>query len=217
MKISELSATTGISIATLKFYLREGLLPAGRLTSPNQADYHEVHVRRANLIRALREIAGLSISRIRSLTAALDGGETVYDVLGQAVDALGGESITSFTPAQLATAEELDRFLAAFGLPARPESLARQQLITAFTSVRELLFPGIPVGLLAPYAEAAISIATMEQQATPGLLELSPESTLEKAILGLALFEPIIIGLRRLAQEKLVHEALGIPIPQPAS
>ena len=38
MKISELSSRTGVSIPSLKFYLREGLLPQGQLSAPNQAD-----------------------------------------------------------------------------------------------------------------------------------------------------------------------------------
>ena len=209
MKMSALSEATGIAIPTLKYYLREGLLPQGRLSSPNQADYDDSHVRRANLIRALREVAGLSIASIRSIVAALEGGQPVYEVMGQAVDALGGETITSFTPAQQATAADIDRFLVALGLPNRPESLARHQLIAAFTSIRELLFPGMPVEMLMPYAQAAVQISRMERAATPELLNLAPELAIEKAILGLALFEPILTGFRRLAQEQLVHESLG--------
>ena len=37
MRIAELSQTTGVPVPTIKYYLREGLLPAGELTSPNQA------------------------------------------------------------------------------------------------------------------------------------------------------------------------------------
>jgi len=68
VKISELSDQTGVSIATLKFYLREGLLRPGTLTAPNQADYGEAHVRRARLVRALREVAHLSIAQIAAIT-----------------------------------------------------------------------------------------------------------------------------------------------------
>ncbi|MDX2026822.1 MerR family transcriptional regulator, partial [Microcella sp.] len=44
--MSELSATTGTPVPTLKFYLREGLLPAGERTSPNQSQYDDSHVER---------------------------------------------------------------------------------------------------------------------------------------------------------------------------
>jgi hypothetical protein len=41
MRISELSKASGVSIPTIKFYLREGLLPQGRLVAANQANYEE--------------------------------------------------------------------------------------------------------------------------------------------------------------------------------
>ncbi len=46
MRISELSRRSGVSIPTIKYYLRDGLLPAGRATAANQADYDEDHLRR---------------------------------------------------------------------------------------------------------------------------------------------------------------------------
>ena len=39
MRISELSARTGVPVATIKYYLREGLLPEGERTAPTQATY----------------------------------------------------------------------------------------------------------------------------------------------------------------------------------
>ena len=75
MKISELSSRTGVSIPSLKFYLREGLLPQGQLSAPNQADYSESHVRRAALIRALRDVAGLSIAKIKAPMLGNFGGD----------------------------------------------------------------------------------------------------------------------------------------------
>lgn len=39
MRISELSDVTGVSVATIKYYLREELVPPGERTAPNQADY----------------------------------------------------------------------------------------------------------------------------------------------------------------------------------
>jgi DNA-binding transcriptional MerR regulator len=44
MRISELSARSGISVPTIKFYLREGLLPPGSPRAVNQADYGEPHL-----------------------------------------------------------------------------------------------------------------------------------------------------------------------------
>ncbi|MGB4861917.1 MAG: MerR family transcriptional regulator [Tepidiformaceae bacterium] len=209
MKISELSAGTGVSIPTLKFYLREGLMPPGELRPPNRANYTDAHVRRAALIRALRDIAGLSIAKIKSIVDALEHGQEVFEVVGATIDSLGGEVIEEFSPAQESTAHEIDRFLESAGLPARPESLARHQIVAAFTAVREMLFPDMPAEFLQLYAEAALQITAIERAGTPGLFELEPEIAVEKAVLGIALFEPILVGLRRLAHEKYVAAELS--------
>ena len=216
MKISELSRQSGIPLPTLKFYLREGLLPPGTLTQPNQADYSESHLRRAELIRALREVAGLSIAKIRAVVDALEQGEATYEVMGQAVDALGGEAVSAFTLAQAQAATDIDTLLTELGLPIRDESLARHQIIAAFATVRTLLFPDVAAEFLMPYYLAAEKLARLEKAATPGLFELPPEQALEKAMLGLALFEPILVAFRRLAQERIVLEVLAPEASPPA-
>jgi DNA-binding transcriptional MerR regulator len=207
MKISELSARTGVSIPTLKFYLREGLLTPGELSAPNQADYGEAHIRRAALIRALRDVAGLSIARIRVIIDALDHGGELFDVMGDTVDSLGGDPIDVFTEARREAATDVDRLLGDLGLPRREESLARHQLIAALASIREMLFPGMPVEGLIPYAQAALQVAAMEQAATPGMFELEPDRAIEAAVLGLALFEPVLVAFRRLAHERAAEDA----------
>ncbi len=53
MRISELAARTGVPLATVKYYLREGLLMPGHATSATQAQYDDSHVRRLGLVRAL--------------------------------------------------------------------------------------------------------------------------------------------------------------------
>ena len=53
MKMSQLCETSGVSVPSIKFYLREGLLPAGERTSATQAEYGPEHVERLRLIRAL--------------------------------------------------------------------------------------------------------------------------------------------------------------------
>ncbi|MFC9487519.1 MerR family transcriptional regulator, partial [Streptomyces hydrogenans] len=83
MRIGELSRRTGVSVPTIKFYVREGLLPAGRLTSPNQAAYDETHVRRLRLIRALMDVGGLSVAAVREVITAVDDPERpVHALLG---------------------------------------------------------------------------------------------------------------------------------------
>src|SRR4051812_10865904 len=64
MRMAALSRASGVPVPTIKFYLREGLLPPGRRTSPNQSQYDEAHVRRLALIRSLTEIGGYSLATV---------------------------------------------------------------------------------------------------------------------------------------------------------
>lgn len=209
MKISELSARTGVSIATLKFYLREGLLQPGALTAPNQAEYGETHLRRTKLVRTLREVAHLSIAQIAAITGALDRGEDLYAVMGATVDSLGERQPGAPTPEQQQAAPEIDRLLAALDLPTRGESLARDQLITSLAAIRETLFPGFPVESLVLYARAAADIVDAEVRATPGMFDVEPELALDRSVLALTLFEPVLLAFRRLNHEKLAASRLA--------
>src|SRR5215207_6724902 len=71
VRISELSQRSGVAVATIKYYLREGLLPPGASTAPNQAQYDEQHLTHLHLIRALREGAGLSIATLARVFEAM--------------------------------------------------------------------------------------------------------------------------------------------------
>lgn len=72
MKMSELSRTSGVSTASVKYYLREGMLPAGQATGPRDADYDAGHVERLEIIRNLRDTAQLPIATIKRLLGAVD-------------------------------------------------------------------------------------------------------------------------------------------------
>ena len=72
MRISELSQRSGVSMASIKYYTREGLLPAGERTGYNQTDYSEQHLARLRLLRALIEAGGLTIAHARTVLTAAD-------------------------------------------------------------------------------------------------------------------------------------------------
>src|SRR5260370_27828727 len=85
MGIAEVSRDSGVPVPTIKYYVREGLLPPGELTSPNQAQYTDSHLRRLKLIRALCEVGGLSVAAMRHLLAAAGSPATSpHDALGKA-------------------------------------------------------------------------------------------------------------------------------------
>jgi DNA-binding transcriptional MerR regulator len=94
MRISELSSKTGVSIATIKFYLRENLLHDGVRTAATQAQYDESHVARLRLIGALLGPGGLSIAAAHRVIQAIDEPpESLHELLGIAAGAVAGPNL----------------------------------------------------------------------------------------------------------------------------
>ena len=65
MKIGELARRSGVPIATLKFYLREGLIAPARKSGRTMAWYHPSTVERIQSIRELQERQFLPLDVIR--------------------------------------------------------------------------------------------------------------------------------------------------------
>lgn len=72
MLLAELAKVSGTSAASIKYYRREGLLPAGQHVTATRQEYGQRHVERLQLIQVLREMVGAPIARIGRLTAILD-------------------------------------------------------------------------------------------------------------------------------------------------
>lgn len=89
--MAELSRRSGLSVPTIKYYLREGLLQPGRRTSVNQARYDDAHLERLRLIRALVKVAGLPLDKVREVVQAVSIESSVLDAMGVTQDALVGD------------------------------------------------------------------------------------------------------------------------------
>lgn len=74
MRMATLSKRSGIGVSTIKFYLREGLLPPGDRTQANQAQYDDGHLARLQLIRALSDVGRLSLAEIDTVLRVFDHG-----------------------------------------------------------------------------------------------------------------------------------------------
>ncbi|MCG2623660.1 MerR family transcriptional regulator [Arthrobacter sp. I2-34] len=72
MQLKELSSRSGVSGASIKFYLREGLLPPGSTAASPRADYGEGHLRRLELIKTLRKVVRLGLDQIKAVTAGIE-------------------------------------------------------------------------------------------------------------------------------------------------
>ncbi len=87
MRMSGLSAATGVPVATIKYYLREGLLHQGERTGATQALYDESHVARLRLIRALLTVGGLTVAAVRDVLQSLEH-DDVLEALATAQEGL---------------------------------------------------------------------------------------------------------------------------------
>ena len=69
MRMRELERASGVSRETIRFYIREGLLPEPDRTHRNSATYTDEHLARLLTIRRLKDERFLPLSVIRSLFA----------------------------------------------------------------------------------------------------------------------------------------------------
>ena len=97
MQLNELSQRSGVSTASIKYYLREGLLPAGEAIHATRAEYSATHLERLELIQALRQIVGLNIGQIRGLVKMADDGAPRLDLLAAVQRVV--LNLETFTPA----------------------------------------------------------------------------------------------------------------------
>ncbi|PYC78005.1 MerR family transcriptional regulator [Streptomyces tateyamensis] len=203
MRIGELSKRTGVPVPTIKFYLREGLLPHGRLTSHNQAQYGEEHLHRIKLVRAMTEVGKLSVAAAREVLEAVDEpGNGVHQVLGVAQSAItpqvAPEDSEVWQRAEARVAELVRRR----GWQVRPGIPAEQALVQLVVTFDELGQQDL-LTLLDDYAQAAEQLAKSELAAI-GRRD-GVDAMVEGAVLGTVLGDALIGAMRRLAQSDASH------------
>jgi DNA-binding transcriptional MerR regulator len=198
MRISELSRRSGVSTATIKYYLREGLLPPGRATAATQAEYGESHVRRLRLIRALIGVRGLSVSAAKDVLEAVSEHATDLHLLLGLVFGVWPASGAAKDEDGEADDSEVSALLAEMGWEVTEHNPARDVITQTLHTLRSL---GVDYDWhsLVPYARLAEKTATLDLDQLEG-----PDDPLEKAeraVLLTFLLEPALLALRRLAQE----------------
>lgn len=103
MKLNQLAATTGVSTATIKFWIREQIIHPGTLRNQTTAVYDDSHSHRIRLIRTLRERFDQPIAEIRRLTEMLDDQTVpivaVMDTCQHIAAGLGAVDVDSATDA----------------------------------------------------------------------------------------------------------------------
>ncbi len=215
MRISELSATSGVPLPTLKFYLREGLLAPGDPRTVNQAEYGEDHLRRLRLIRALTIVGRLRLREVHAVLAAIDDEQMpLHDLLGVAQYALvrvNEDGSNSPADERGITTGVVDRLVAKMGWDVNEAAPARRSLADAIVTLRELGWD-VSVDDLVRYARTVDDLAAEEVASVPE--HGSRGQIVEHLVIGTVLFEAILAALRHLAQEH--HSARRFAGPRKA-
>jgi DNA-binding transcriptional MerR regulator len=192
MRMAELSAESGVPVATVKYYLREGLLPAGRRIGPNQAQYSRGHLKRLRLVCALREIGGLSLAEVAEVLAVLDAGRESPVVLGVAQDG----RISGRPVADTARSWGLDRVRELLGDAVDAGEPAIANLVTVLATFHALDH-GAVAGRLAGYAALARAAAEVDAAL---IADVGPGARpAEAALITTLLGERLFAGLRHVA------------------
>jgi len=121
LKISELSERSGVPVATIRHYLREGLLPEPVKTSRNMAYYPPEFIDRIRLIKQLQEERFMPLKVIRELLErermpAEEAGSR-YDMPKEVLDRLGELEVLTpnedgYSPSDVRIIEAISRFRA---------------------------------------------------------------------------------------------------------
>ncbi|MFC9590342.1 MerR family transcriptional regulator [Streptomyces sp. NPDC056944] len=207
MRIGELSRTTGVSVPTIKFYVREGLLPAGELTSPNQASYGETHVRRLRLIRALLDVGGLSVAAVREVIVAVDDSDRpLHKVLGAAADRLVPRYDHESGAGMEEARKRVDELIAERGWRTFERSAAAEALATALAALEEAGHGGF-TEVLGAYADAAERVARADLEYVAH--HVAREEVVESVVVGTVLGDAIFSALRRIAHADASDRVFG--------
>jgi DNA-binding transcriptional MerR regulator len=206
--MTELSERSGVPIPTIRYYLREGLLPPGNLTSPNQATYDDAHVHRLTLIRALVEVGEMPIAAVGRLFSHLQEKDAdEYVTLGLTQYAL----VRTAAPESALDDQEaadIQELLDRLGWQVNQHHPARATLASAVRTLRRLGQEDV-LGLLEEYAAAAHDLAESEVGVVleRNGLDSRAEAVVTIGVLG----DAALAALRRLAEEDVMTRALKEP------
>ncbi|MEU9105962.1 MerR family transcriptional regulator [Streptomyces xanthophaeus] len=228
MRLAELSERSGVSTATIKYYLRAGLLPAGRRIGATTADYDESHLRRLRLVRAMIQVGGLPVATAREVLRHVDDdslGRTIrlgaalwslpqgreLDGAARGEDATGEVAAEPEDPALVTARQEVDRMLETLGWSTArelaPLSPVHRSLVVAVAALIRLGYQW-DAEFLAPYARLMHQVAVRDLD----FVDTYPTEAekVETAVASAILFEPVLRALHRLAQEEESARRYGL-------
>jgi DNA-binding transcriptional MerR regulator len=185
-------------LSAVKYYQREGLIPEGVRSSPNQVEYGEPHVQRVRLIRALIETGGLSIAATAEVIRVIDTpGMPPAETFRVAQHAMSTPRTAESTPSSrnreriVLLAQQRDWCVS-------DDNPGLDAAARALDGLDAIGFDA-PESYLDAYASAAASAADADLNALT--TRTGPDEITELMVVGTALGDPLFAGLRRLAQQ----------------
>lgn len=203
MFIAELSERSGTPAATIKYYVREGLLPAGERVGGNRTLYSDEHERRLRLIRAMLEVGKLSIASVKNVLDALDEPDApiahTFDVAQQALS----RSAVPLADPSPASLERIDAVAERAGWTGCEDNVGRDIAARVVDAFAASGFP-LPDDYLDRYAAAA----RIHADADLGAVAVLPDASrmTELMVIGTVLGDSLALGLRRMAQAVVTEE-----------
>jgi DNA-binding transcriptional MerR regulator len=211
VRISELASEAGVPLSAVKYYQREGLLPAGERTAPNQVAYGAEHVQRVRLIRALLETGGLSIAAAKAVIVALDADDApLAETFEVAQHAMSTPRTKESEPSESARTR-IESVVVSRGWAFSADNPGIDAAARALDGLRAIGFDA-PDAYLEAYATAAATAAAADLQALAE--RTSRDAVAELMVVGTVLGDPLFGGLRRLAHEDATHEMFSTPNPE---
>ena len=198
MRLAELSDRTGVAVATLKYYQREGLLHPGRTLSRTQADYDESHVERVALVRALIEVGGMSLASVgRVIDVITSPGKQRLEVLEAAQQTLAREGSTPATCDDAHVRRgRVHEWIARRGWEVNPTDPFIEDLERAWAACDSVGI-GLDEERMDRYADQMEGVAEVDVRSVPA----EPQAAVRHVVLGTVLVDPVLVALRRLAQQ----------------
>lgn len=204
MRISELAEQSGVTVATIKYYLREGLLPPGSKVGERRAEYGDRHVARLRLLRVLRDVGDIPVSGLKQVVDAIDNESlSTHEMNGAAYDALARASGTVSAEMRVLAAQVVQE---AGWTRVRPESPALDDLAGLLSVIIELsamfdmnhatTYLGL-IDALAAYEVSRLDTAERIEDR---------DAAVQQMVIGQVVFGQLLLSLRRIAHEH--HSAL---------
>ncbi|MFF0097849.1 MerR family transcriptional regulator [Micromonospora sp. NPDC005257] len=206
LRISELARRAGMPIPTVKFYLREGLLPPGTPTARNQARYEECHLERLRLIRALTTVGGLEIGAVRGLLTVLEDPSMTLAGVYAGLDRVGvtAPPYPADFDGMEAARSDIDALADRLGWDEEATRSGRESLVQVLTTLRALGCDAHGRYFLT-FAEAAGSVVEAEMD----LIRGSGRDAKAEAMVRSVLFDVLMSVMMRTVRRNQVAARFG--------